>query len=103
MKLISEVQWKIDKNYYYIQLNTPKHKVKLELFADKVEADKYFNLVIQDRQGLKDSFVGLQSIPIEEFVGLSIIAVHERYGHQLSQACVRYSNFITGWLNHILW
>ena len=86
----------IDKHFYYIQLNTPTHPVQLELFADKVEADKYFNLRIQDMQGLQDSFVGLQSIPIEEFVGLSIIAVHERYGHQLSQARVRYSNFITG-------
>ena len=86
----------IDKHFYYIQLNTPTHPVQLELFADKVEADKYFNHAIHDKQVLKDSFVGLQSIPIEEFVGLSIIAVHEQYGHQLSQERVRYSNFITG-------
>ena len=83
----------IDKHFYYIQLNTTTYPIQLELFSDKVEADRYYNLMIQDKQGLKDSFTGLQNIPIEEFVGLSIIAVHERYGHQLSQACVRHNKF----------
>lgn len=77
-----------DKHFYYLQLNTYSHPIQLELFDDRVEADRYFNLMLQDKQRLKDSFTSLQNIPIEEFCSLSIIAVHERYGHQLSQACV---------------
>lgn len=82
-----------DKNFYYLQLNTYSHPIQLKLFDDKVEVDKYFNLMLQDKQRLKESFIGLQNIPIEEFCSLSIIAVRERYGHQLSQACVLRDTF----------
>ena len=84
----------IEKQFYYITLNTPTHTIQLDLYNSYVEAEKYMELMVRDKEGLQASFTGLQSIPIEEFASLSIIKVRERYGHQVSQACVRTKAFI---------
>ena len=83
-----------DKQFYYIALNTPTHTVQLDIYNSYSEAEKYMDLMVRDKDGTQASFIGLQSIPIEEFASLSIIKVRERYGHQIEHNCVKTKAFI---------
>lgn len=84
----------IDTSYYYITLNlndgTP---IQLDTYKFKSEADKYYNLMLNDTRGLKDTFISLSNIPIDEFNTLSLIEVKEKWGRQVSQRCISRNQF----------
>ena len=84
----------IEKQFYYITLNTPTHTIQLDLYNSYSEAEKYMDLMVRDKEGLQASFTGLQNIPLEEFASISIIKVREQYEHQVGHNCVKTKAFI---------
>lgn len=78
----------IHTDYFYTQLNlTDGTPIMLDIYNYREDAENHFR-AITDRNILQDSFVGLTDIPIEEFDGISLIRVHQKYGRQVGQECI---------------
>ena len=78
----------IHTEYFYTQLNlTNGTPIMLDIYGYREEAEQHFQ-AMKDKYILKDSFVGLTNIPIEEFDGISLIRVMQKYGRQVGQQCI---------------